>query len=211
MFKELAPLVAERNIHLVLAAAKDGKIIVYIEPAKKDEKEESAFVTPLRLPPSDPAELDSQLSAILTDWVKARASVTQTLQSALAESNKLMEQAAADAKKAAADKAAKKPGSTVAAAKPGVKVPPTKPAVIASPTPSMLDDDTNADAAVAATPAAPVAVADAVAAPKPLHAAGAPPDAAAAPAAAETPPAAAPVPVAAAVTLGEEGVTVELF
>lgn len=197
MFKELAPLVAERNIHLVLAAAKDGKIIVYIEPAKKDDKEESAFVTPLRLPPSDPAELDTQLSAILTDWVKARASVTQTLQSALEDSKKLMEQAAADAKKAAADKAAKKPGSTVPAAKPGVKVPPTKPAVIASPTPSLLDDSVKSDAPVAAAPAAPVTVAEAPAAPTPAPTL-------------ETPPA-APAPVAAAIALGEEGVTVELF
>ena len=164
MFKELAPVVAERDLHIVLKSGKDGKIIVYVEPAKKEEKgkeglDSAAHLTPLTLT-ATPAELDDQLGATLADWVKARQDVTLSLNEALAASKKLMEDNAAAAKKEAANKAAaarKSPGSV---AKPAVKPAPGKAAVTTAPPPSLLDDGGKPVVAAEtplAAPAAPVA------------------------------------------------------
>ena len=46
MFKALQPLLTERSIHILLSPAKDGKVGVYVEPVKLDDKEDNAFITP---------------------------------------------------------------------------------------------------------------------------------------------------------------------
>ena len=43
MFKALQPLLTERSIHILLSPAKDGKVGVYVEPVKLDDKEDNAL------------------------------------------------------------------------------------------------------------------------------------------------------------------------
>lgn len=38
MFQALTPLITERNVHIMLSAAKDGRIAVYVEPVLKDKE-----------------------------------------------------------------------------------------------------------------------------------------------------------------------------
>ena len=71
MFQTLHPLVIERSIHLLVSATKDGRMSVYVEPAKLNDNEEDAFVTPFRAQ-ATPAELDAQLPAILAQWIASR-------------------------------------------------------------------------------------------------------------------------------------------
>lgn len=218
MFKELAPIIAERTLHLLLSSAKDGKIIVYVEPAKKDDKEDAAFVTPLRLQET-PEELDAQLGTMLTQWVNARQNVNQSLQAQLDASKAQMEANAADAKKAAAEKA-KKPSTS--GGKPGVKVAASKSATaVLSPTPSLLDagdggdgddDDDGVGSATADSQAAGGATesgaSSAAAQPTPVPSV---PVAAAPVEPVATASAPAPVAVAPAAALVEESGTIELF
>lgn len=168
MFKELEPLVAERSLHLLIAAAKDGMVNLYIEPTKKADAEDDAFVTPIRLL-ATPEELDRELPAILTEWVSARTRVTQSLREALDAANQQMAAAAEAAKKAAADKVTKK---GAAPAKAGTKGAVAATATLSvKPPPSLLadEDDAGDDAPVSdatagasadpngASPAAPLA------------------------------------------------------
>ena len=67
MFQALSPLVAERNVHILLSAAADGRIAVYVEPVLKD-KESGAFASPFRCE-ALPTELDQQFSAVLSNWI----------------------------------------------------------------------------------------------------------------------------------------------
>jgi PRTRC genetic system protein E len=139
MFKELAPLIAERKLHLVLAAAKDGRITIYAEPMKKADDEADAFVTPLRLTGS-PEELDEQLGATLIEWVADRAQVTSSLAESLAASKRQLAENADAAKKEAAEKAKKRP--VTPAGKTGGSVTPSAAAIIVpAPAPSLLSAD----------------------------------------------------------------------
>lgn len=145
MFKALQPLLTERSIHILLSSTMDGRINVYVEPAKLIDKEDNAYVTPFRCTDT-PDELDAHLSATIAQWVKTRASVTKSLSECLAEAEAASKAAAEEAKKKATERSTlKKPGT----AKP---VTPAKPAekasvVTASPTPSLLDDLSTSPAA----------------------------------------------------------------
>ena len=129
--------------YLAMADAKDGKISVYIEPVKKDDKEDSAFSTPFRCV-GTAAELSAELPQVLSQWVATRAAVVTSLSKSLAESEAAIKAAAEEARKKAAERS-KKPA-------PGAKptAPAAKAAVVQSATPSLLDggntdDDDNAD------------------------------------------------------------------
>lgn len=133
MFKELMPLLAERKIHILLAPASEGKVMLYIEPAKVGEKnEEAALLTPIQVQ-ATPEELDEKLPTILKEWIDARSQVCASLQEALDASKREMERRAEESKKKAAEKL-KKPASaakTVAPAKPAAKVDKSAPATAA--------------------------------------------------------------------------------
>ena len=83
MFKALQPLLTERSIHILLSPAKDGKVGVYVEPVKLDDKEDNAFITPFRCE-GTPEELDAELPGVLAQWLTSRAAVTTSLRDALA-------------------------------------------------------------------------------------------------------------------------------
>ncbi len=169
MFKELMPLLAERKIHILLAPASEGKVMLYIEPAKVGEKdEEAALLTPIQVQ-AMPEELDEKLPAILKEWIDARTQVCASLSEALDASKKEMERRAEEAKKKAAEKL-KKPTTTakvIAPAKPAAKdskKAPATAAVVSGGTASIGggEDDgegtgTAADAAVSLTEATPPA------------------------------------------------------
>lgn len=132
MFQALQPLVAERSIHLLISSTADGRMTIYVEPAKKNDKEDDAFITPFRAH-ATPAELDAQLPAILTQWIASRQLTNTSLADQLAEAETVTKKAADEAKKKAAEKG-KKPATIVPTApKPVVKVE-SKPS-----TPSLLD------------------------------------------------------------------------
>ena len=50
MFKALQPLLAERSIHILLSPAKDGKVGVYVEPVKLNDKEDRCRLPTSPLP-----------------------------------------------------------------------------------------------------------------------------------------------------------------
>ena len=111
MFKALQPLLAERSIHILLSPAKDGKVGVYVEPVKLDDKEDNAFITPFRCE-GTPEELDAELPGVLAQWLTSRAAVTTSLRDALAAAEAQAKAAADEAKKKAADKN-KKPATAI--------------------------------------------------------------------------------------------------
>ena len=135
MFAQLTPLITERNVHLLISAAKDGKISVYIEPCKKDDKEDVAFVTPFRVV-ATPEELDAQFPAILGQWVTSRQAANTSLSEALAIAEAAQKTAAEAAKKTLADKNKKTTPTTPTTGK-------TPPKAQAKPViPSLLDNIT---------------------------------------------------------------------
>lgn len=227
MFKALQPLIAERGIHILLSAGKDGKVGVYVEPVKLDDKEDNAFVTPFRCE-GTPEELDAELSGVLAQWLISRAAVTTSLRDALAAAEAQAKTAADEAKKKAADKNKKPTLATTSKTTTPTKATPAK--VVGPVTPSLLDapafsgnadddedDEGGESAAPAETPApedtAPiattvVAVEPAVGAAPVIDTAAAP-DAPVAAASAPVEPAEPPPPAAAVVST--EPVTPELF
>lgn len=157
MFKELMPLLAERKIHILLSPASEGKVMLYIEPAKVGEKnEEAALLTPIQVQ-ATPEELDEKLSAILKEWLDARSQVCASLQEALDASKKEMERRAEESKKKAAEKL-KKPTTTtknVAPAKPAAKGEKKAPAAVVSGGTASIDGgEENGDGSGEATAAA---------------------------------------------------------
>lgn len=138
MFKALQPLLAERSIHILLSAGKDGRVGVYVEPVKMNDKEEDAFVTPFRCEGS-PEELDAELPDVLAKWLTSRAAVTASLSEALAAAEAAAMASADEAKKKAAEKIKKVAPSIGKAVTLATKAA-GKPAVTAqSVTPSLLD------------------------------------------------------------------------
>lgn len=223
MFKALQPLIAERGIHILLSSAKDGKVGVYVEPVKLNDKEDHAFVTPFRCE-GTPEELNAELPGVLAQWLTSRAAVTTSLRDALAAAEAHAKTAADEAKKKAADKI-KKPSPTTTTAKvaPAKAAGPVTPSLLDAPPSTGGDDDEDdeggesavtvetpaPDAAASSAPTAVTAESAVVAAP--VAEAAAP--VAAAP---EASVAAAPVepaepPPAPASVLSSEPVTAELF
>ena len=142
MFKALMPLLAERKIHILAGATKDGNLTLYIEPVKTDDKEEASFTTPFSVQ-ATPEELDEKLPAILGDWIAARKQVCASLTEALEASKKEMQRQADEAKKKAAERTAKKPATPVKGATgkaPAAKSEPKPAAVVTTAAPTLLDD-----------------------------------------------------------------------
>lgn len=238
MFSALQPILSERSLHILMSDAKDGKIGIYIEPVRKDDKEDNAFSTPFRCV-GTPEELSAELPQVLTQWLATRSTVVSSLTEALAIAEAAAKTAAEEAKKKAAERN-KKPTPTAKTPTPGAK-PAPKAAVVQSVTPSLLDssesggedDDgdggdaseatVTSDAATTADVAAPVAVEPVVAVDPVVAAAPAPATATETPtpppaaAVAETPtPAtaaetAAPAEAAKAVVMTSDPMNVELF
>lgn len=133
MFQQLLPLITERNIHILLSAAQDGKIRVYIEPVRRTEEEDAAFITPF-LATATAQELDEQLPDVLVRWLTARQESNASLQQSLAAASAAAQVAADEAKKRASTSKAR-PSTTAVTAKPATKGT-SKPQPM---TPSLLD------------------------------------------------------------------------
>ena len=103
MFAALQPILSERSLHILLSDAKDGKVSVYVEPVRKNDKEDNAFSTPFRCVGS-PEELSTELPQVLTQWLTTRTTVVTSLTEALAVAEAETKAAAEEAKKKAADR-----------------------------------------------------------------------------------------------------------
>lgn len=101
MFKELSPILAQRNLHIQASMDNDQVTLIVQPVVSSDEAKagKSALNTPLSLK-GTVEELDSELPRILSDYANRHASLAASLETSLL----LME--AAD--KEAAQKAAKK-------------------------------------------------------------------------------------------------------
>lgn len=153
MFKALQPLIAERGIHILLSPAKDGKVGVYVEPVKLNDKEDHAFVTPFRCE-GTPEELDAELSGVLAQWLTSRAAVTTSLRDALAAAEAQAKAAADDAKKKAADKNKKPtPVTTSKATTPAKAAGPVTPSLLDTPASTGGDDDEDEEGGESTSPA----------------------------------------------------------
>jgi PRTRC genetic system protein E len=172
MFKALMPLLAERKIHILLAQGGEGKVTLYIEPAKSGDKdEEAAFLTPIQVQ-ATPEELDEKLPTLLKEWIEARAKVCASLQEALDASKKEMERRSEEAKQKAADKA-KKPATSVKAPAPKAAAAKDKkePAAVSGGAAIIGNGEEGSDAQGAVPPNAPAATATESSAPAPQAAA----------------------------------------
>jgi PRTRC genetic system protein E len=143
MFQSLYPLLLERGIHIILSNAKDGKVNVYVEPVKANEREDDAFTTPFHCA-ATPGELDAELPNVLTQWIAARSSITVSLAESLAAAEAEAKAAAEQARQKAAERTKK---VAPAAAK----------AATVAPNPSLLDETRPSHAATVADPAPAVA------------------------------------------------------
>lgn len=132
MFKELAPLLRQRPVVLLLNPLEGDTLRVIVMPKKLNDTEDAALATPVSVT-GTPEELDEQLPGTLTQYVGAHLELKNTLQIAKDE----MDAAA----KAAKAKNTSKPGNaTVAASKSGDKKPasvPAKPSEEKKPAPAM--------------------------------------------------------------------------
>jgi PRTRC genetic system protein E len=154
MFQSLKPLLEERSIHLMLSLNSDGLINLFVQPIKRNDKEDDAFTVPFRVV-RDAADLDQNLADLIRQWIERRAAIVTPLGNELAAFEKQQQDAAAAAKKKVADKA-KKPGATgtpsstagkpTAKASPSLVTPPAAPSLFdapatAEPAPNAADDD----------------------------------------------------------------------
>jgi PRTRC genetic system protein E len=119
MFTALFPLLAERSIHILLSANKDGKIRIHVQPAATGQKDEEACLTPITCA-ATPQELDENLPELLTKWVGNRAAVTLPLREALAAAEQALK---ANVSKATKKIEAQKPKQNGQAIKTPSKVP----------------------------------------------------------------------------------------
>ncbi|MBN9424728.1 MAG: hypothetical protein BGO63_10490 [Candidatus Accumulibacter sp. 66-26] len=96
LFQTLQTLATERTVHLLISAAPDGRMRVYIEPAPSKnakDKEPSASVVPFSVCDT-PEVLDAQLPAVLTEWLHARTEALNGIQASLATAKAGLENAA---------------------------------------------------------------------------------------------------------------------
>lgn len=147
MFKELQPLIAERDLILRVKAAADGRLMLYIEPvALKGEDDEVKAVTTLPFCVNATAdELDADLAAVLAEWVASRSVTVKGLNDVLVDLKSKTEAASAAAKKAAAEKAAKKTSPTTIKTASTVTKAASAPGTASAPIPPVSDDDDNDD------------------------------------------------------------------
>lgn len=132
MFKELAPLLRQRPVVLLLNPLEGDSLRVIVMPKKLNDSEDAGLVTPVSLT-GTPEELDEQLPGTLTQFVGAHLELKSTLEIAKEEM--------AAAAKAAKAKSTSKPGnaatpaSNMADKKPANA--PVKPAEEKKPAPAM--------------------------------------------------------------------------
>lgn len=142
LFKSLMPLIAERPVHILVSTTKDGRIKLYVEPKKKDEKEDATFCSPFQCE-GTAEEMDADLPGVLSQWVQTRSSVTTSLAESLAKAEADLKDKAESAKKTATKGAGKGTAKTTPA-----KTVPTPTKVSAGTAePSLLDDATPAETA----------------------------------------------------------------
>lgn len=109
MFTELAPLLAKRSFVLILTGQDDGSIRCNFVPKStdKDTDTDKALLTPLTIT-GTPAELDSDLSGVLTEYRTAYLSMHESVASTKAMMAEA--KAASDAEAKAKADALKKTG-----------------------------------------------------------------------------------------------------
>jgi PRTRC genetic system protein E len=140
MFKELAPLLRQRPVVLLLNPLEGDSLRVLVMPKRLNDSEDAALATPVSVT-GTPEELDEQLPSALTQFVGAHLELKSTLDIAKEEM--------AAAGKAAKAKNTSEPGSTApSASKAADKKPtnaPAKPAEEKKPSPAMTANLFNFD------------------------------------------------------------------
>jgi PRTRC genetic system protein E len=140
MFKELAPLLRQRPVVLLLNPLEGNSLRVLVMPKKLNDSEDAALATPVSVT-GTPEELDEQLPSALTQFVGAHLDLKSTLEIAKEEM--------AAAAKAAKTKNSSKPGNAAGSApKAADKKPansPAKPADETKPVPAMTANLFNFD------------------------------------------------------------------
>ena len=166
MFKELAPLLQQRSVVIMVNPLEGETLRVIVMPKRLNESENAALSTPVSLS-GTPQDLDDQLPSTLTQFVGAHLDLKSTLEIAKEE----MAQAAKTARQSSKPKTTQKTDSTeastanTAAAKPAkASTKPAEPKKLPPPTTANLFDF---GAAPAPTPApAPVTAPASAAAPE---------------------------------------------
>lgn len=133
MFKELAPLLRQRPVVLLLNPLEGDILRVIVMPKKLNDTEEGALATPLSVT-GTPDELDEQLPSTLTQYVGAHLELKNTLQIAKDEMDTAAK--AARSKKYPKAEASKTTPATAGDKKPAEASP--KPAVEKKPAPPMM-------------------------------------------------------------------------
>lgn len=148
MFKELAPLLRQRPVVLLLNPLEGDSLRVIVMPKKLNDNEDAALATPVSVT-GTPEELDEQLPGTLTQFVGAHLELKSTLEIAKEEM--------AVAAKAAKAKNTSKPGTSVSPASKATDKKPAnasaKPAEEKKPSPAMTANLFNFDDS--STPAEP--------------------------------------------------------
>jgi PRTRC genetic system protein E len=109
MFKELAPLLQQRSVVIMVNPLEGETLRVIVMPKRLNESENAALSTPVSVS-GTPQELDEQLPSTLTQFVGAHLDLKNTLEIAKEE----MAQAAKSARQSTKAKTAPKTDSTEA-------------------------------------------------------------------------------------------------
>ena len=124
MFKELAPLLHQRSVVIMVNSLEGDRLSVAVFPKRLNDIENAALSTPVSLT-GTPQELDEQLPSTLTEFVGANLELKNTLELAKEE----MARAAKAAKEESKAKVtAKAEGAAGNAAKPSERKQITQPA-----------------------------------------------------------------------------------
>lgn len=111
MFKELAPLLQQRSVVIMVNPLEGDVLRVIVMPKRLNDNENAALSTPVSVS-GTPVELDEQLPSTLTQFVGAHLELKNTLEIAKEE----MAQAGKAARQIPKAKASQKPGSADAGA-----------------------------------------------------------------------------------------------
>lgn len=143
MFKELAPLLADRSLVLIISKASDDQITVNLIPksTKDDKEQDKALLTPLAIT-ATAEELDSDLADAITEYTTSYKTVAEQVAATKAAMKATADAAEAKRKEDAA--AAKNKGKSPAT--PAKKVEPAKttndaPSLFDAPATTTEDED----------------------------------------------------------------------
>lgn len=121
MFKELAPLLQDRSVTILVNPLEGETLRVIVMPKRLNDNESAALSTPVSIS-GTPAEIDEQLPSTLTQFVGAHLDLKNTLEIAKEE----MAQAAKAARQSAKAKPAAKPEPSDTPAAKGTETKPAK-------------------------------------------------------------------------------------